>query len=51
MKMLIKPPENLLVGPQRTPAPPPDLEAALSLLEQHANKIHPVHVSCGICKF
>jgi len=47
MKMLITPPDSswLMMGaPSSTMSPPPasDLETALSLLEQHASKIHPM---------
>ncbi|PSN56238.1 Vam6/Vps39-like protein [Blattella germanica] len=48
IKMLINPPDSsswLVMGPHSTVLPPPpmsDLEKALSLLEEHASKIHPL---------
>ncbi|XP_049943822.1 vam6/Vps39-like protein [Schistocerca serialis cubense] len=42
MRMLVNPPESWLVGVPSPPTVQPDLEAALTLLEQHASKIHPV---------
>ena len=46
MKMLLSPPENYILGSNKPPAIAlPDLETALSILDQHANKINPVNAS------